>query len=245
MKRLFWFVGGVLAALVLVAGLVYLLSMRLPSLARTEPEARNDAPENESDERRSERALAETLAGLLGLDPDAADTTYRLLQEVVANGSVEIEAEELADLVETSLGGSLDGRAFARAADRPRARYDGDRVEVGAVVDLRELDEATLSARARDAVERIRTYAPFLADRPVWIAIDSAPFARDGDIDLGSNASFQIGSLPLPGFLARALGLDQQLRQALLLDLRFLSVHRVEVREELLYLEASPALASR
>lgn len=228
MKRLVVPLLGLLGLGLALIGLAVVLALRVPPPA--EQPAVPAAPGGAIDE----------FARLLGIDTAAAGTTYRVVERLATRGEAEVTAAELADITTTALTGSADGREILAAAEPIRARFHGARVEVGTVIDLREIHSERLDKGVADVVEHIRRYAPLLADRPIFLALDTAPRALDGDLDLGDGASFRIGSLPLPGFLARALGLGRRLREALTIDLRLLELQRVEVRGEVLYLSVSP-----
>lgn len=228
MKRLVLIVLGLSIVALLLAGTAAFLAIRVPPSTDEQPEDPATPP-----------SLMGDLAGLFGLDARAAGTTYRLLERLATYGEAEISAAELADVTTTALAASPDGRAVLAAAEPVRVRFHGQRVEVGAVIDLRRLDPGTLSRDAGDVVRRLRRYAPFLADRPVFVALDSTPVALQGDLDLGEHARFRVGSLPLPGALARALGLDARLREALIIDLRVLELREVQIRDDRIHLRTA------
>lgn len=230
MKRLLFSVLALAALGLALSGTALVLALRLPPPPEPTP-ASEPAPQGVIDQ----------FARLLGIDTAAAGTTYRVLEELALRGEAEVTAPELGDITTTALNASADGREILSAAEPIRVRFHDARVEVGAVLDLREIDSERLGADAAGAVESTRRYAPMLATRPIFVALDTTPVARDGDLDLGEHARFRIGSLPLPGFLARALGLDARLRAALNIDLRLLDLRQVEIRGERLYLRTAPA----
>ncbi len=223
-----------IAALLFVLSASYLLAGRIPPAAVAADDAKSADSEGES--------LVGAIAGLFGIDSGAADTTYRLFQEVVENGEVEATAEEVADVITAATSADPDGRVLLRHAEPIRVTFAGDRLRAGTVIDLREVPLDELSADTRQLITRLRRYASFLIGRPIWIALDSAPAVRDGDLDIGSDVVIRIGSLPLPSWLGRMFGFDDELRKALLIDLLLLSLNHVEVRAEALYLRADPSL---
>lgn len=232
MKRLVLTVGGLALLGLAIAALAFGLALRVPP-APDEP----DEPGEPASQ--PPRGLVDSLADLFGIDARAAGTSYRVLEQLAMLGEAELTAADLGDITTTALSGSRDGRELLAAAEPLQVIFDGERVEVGAVIDLREIDIARLSSEAADAVLRLRRYAPPLTQRPIFVALDSIPVARDGDLDLGEHARFRIGSLPLPRFLARAIGLDADLREALTIDLRILELRLVEVRDDRVYLRTS------
>lgn len=194
----------------------------------------------------AQRATVAAIAARLGVSDVPTDgPTYRLLAAIVARGEAEVPAADLAEILTSSMANAPDGRVFLAASEPLRVRYDGTRVEIGSVVDLQRLDMDALSENARTTVEKLRGYAPFLAERPIWVALESVPRASDGMVDLREGLALQLGELRVPAFLARALGLDQQLQESLLLDLQVLAVDALTVRDDRLFLRATPTLDRR
>lgn len=185
-------------------------------------------------------ALADRMATLLGLDPRADEAPQRLLRRLADTGEASVGERELEAIATSALSGSADGRALMAAAQPLRARYVGKRIELGTVIDLRRVDTTALSTKTAEVIDNLRQYASFLAARPLWVAVDTAPSARDSDLDLGSDLAVQLGQLTLPAAAAGALGLDDQLREALTLDLVLVDLQQIEVRDGSLYLQVTP-----
>ena len=235
LKRTLTFVAVLVGALAIVSVWSGLRATSLPGWIDEEALRARDAEDPPPG------GLAGALGNLLGLDLGSAGKALWLVQELVNQGHVELDAVALSDITTTALSGNRNGRALLDAAAGLQSRVGEQRVEIGAVVDLGKVELDQLDNETRLIAERLLRWAPFLSGRELYFGLETTPRDAEGDLSLGEGAVLHIGRVRVPSWLSRALGIDARLREKLTVDLQVIELTDVRVIEDRVVLEATVA----
>lgn len=125
--------------------------------------------------------------------------------------------------VEQWVRGAIAQRRVQDALERPVANFsatvEAGELKTGTLINLSELPTERLGRTEQRLLERAIALAPGLANREVFVGLESQPTLENGRIVLGDNATVQIGELRLPlRVVAQRLGvsvtdLEQQITE--------------------------------
>ena len=117
-----------------------------------------------------------------------------------------------------------------------RTDLSSDRLETGAVVNLADIPLEELPTELQTGLTQLKSVAPMLANRDIYIGLIAKPQIKDGQLSLGQDLNLQFGQFVLPvADMASSLGLsmqelEQKLNQALIS--REITVSNLEIRDE-------------
>jgi len=125
--------------------------------------------------------------------------------------------------VEQWVRGAIAQRRVPAALERPVANFsatvEAGELKTGTLINLSDLPTERLGRTEQRLLERAIALAPGLANREVFVGLESQPTLENGRIVLGENATVQIGELRLPlRVVAQRLGvsvadLEQQITE--------------------------------
>lgn len=247
MRRKVLVVVGSLAALAVLLGAAGWWSVQsVPDWYEGRPDASVESPSREP-ARESSRESRESSARRGDPAPGSSQravgaTPDQLLLRLRREGRVELDAGEVRGVVVSALDQAPDGRPFLAATRSLEARLEHGHLEVGGLLDLSRVDEEALSPDGRDALAKLRRFAPFVARGERYVGVRGEPVAVDGKLTLAPGATVQIGKLGLPvEFIAGLSGGDQDGGRPLAVALEGLRVTRAAVIDERLVVEAEPS----
>ncbi len=138
-------------------------------------------------------------------DPSLVDARSRVIDQIVvsrnADNTSNVEAEfsetEINQLVAGTLADIPNARPLLRGARSVNTVIQNGMLESGMVVDLSDIPAESLGSQERAALEQIRNTLPAIANREIYIGIESRPRAENGQVRFGEDTRVKIGNLSL------------------------------------------------
>ena len=124
-------------------------------------------------------------------------------------------------------------------SDAVNANITENGIELAAVINLDKVEK--IDANARRGVEKVNRMFPFLNDSRVAVAIIGTPIARNGRLGIKDDFSLRVGAIPISNSSLRQLGADVERANRESLDLKYLSVNSVTLRNGEIELGVTPS----
>ena len=157
----------------------------------------------------------------------------------VLSGRLRLNDAEFNALFVASLQADKDGRKLLAVSDAVNAKITEGGIELAAVINLDKVEK--IDANARRGVEKVNRMFPFLNDSRVAVAIIGTPVARNGRLGIMDDFSLRVGAIPISNSSLRQLGADVERANRESLDLKYLLVNSVTLRNGEIELGVSPS----
>jgi hypothetical protein len=157
----------------------------------------------------------------------------------VLSGRLRLNDAEFNALFLASLQADKDGRKLLAVSDAVNANITENGIELAAVINLDKVEK--IDANARRGVEKANRMFPFLNDSRVAVAIIGTPIARNGRLGIKDDFSLRVGAIPISNSSLRQLGADVERANRESLDLKYLSVNSVTLRNGEIELGVTPS----
>ncbi|MEO0368029.1 MAG: hypothetical protein AAF197_04495 [Pseudomonadota bacterium] len=220
---MFKFFVILLLLVILVAGGIWFSAQSLPGWYE------EDEPAVSASERLSQQVQQQGVGGFLG---------SKLSQ--ILGGKLVLNETEFNALLMASLRADKDGQKLLAVSDAVNATIHPTGIEIGAVINLNKVEK--IDARARETVEKVNQIFPFLNKSRVAVALIGMPVARNGELGVKDDFSVKVGAIPISNDSLRQLGANVERANYESLDLKYLRVKSVSLRDGEIELSVTPRL---
>ncbi len=156
----------------------------------------------------------------------------------VLRGEVALNEDEFNALMMASLRRHEDGRRLLAISDVVRADLQHNRIEIGAIVNFKKVQQA--EPKAREAFEKALEVLPFSPGEKVYVGLQGTPVARNGNLGVAEDVSLQIGALPISNRLLKSAGVPVERLAKESLPITALKIRSIRVSNDRIVLGVRP-----